>query len=145
MDALAREVLSEMEETIHEHNTQVTVKPLGTVLGDHAMLRQVMVNLLSNAVKYSSKNSSPKVEVSASQQKGFRVFQVKDNGVGFDMKQTERLFTVFHRLGTAEGFEGSGIGLAIVQNIINRHGGRVWAEAEPGKGATFFFSLPEER
>src|SRR5690606_6695409 len=100
-----------------------------------------MHNLLSNAVKYSSKTENPRVEVGVTKQSGADVFFVKDNGAGFDMKYYDKVFDVFQRLHSEKEFTGNGVGLAFVKRIINRHGGKIWAESEPNKGATFYFTV----
>jgi light-regulated signal transduction histidine kinase (bacteriophytochrome) len=105
------------------------------------MIRQVWVNLISNAIKYSGNQKHPHVEIGVFNDNGQTVFFIRDNGVGFDKKYKDKLFGVFQRLHSAEEFEGTGIGLALVEKIISKHGGRVWAEAEMNKGATFYFSL----
>ena len=112
-------------------------------LADRVLLEQVFQNLLSNALKYSAKRERIRIEVGTLPDKasGETVFYVKDNGVGFDMRYAGKLFGVFQRLHRAEDYEGTGVGLAIVQRIVQRHGGRIWAEAEPEKGATFYFTL----
>lgn len=118
----------------------VTVLPLPEVTADPGLLRQVFVNLIGNAIKFSAGAAVPRVEVGASQQQGQTVFHVRDNGVGFDAAAAARLFEPFQRLhGTR--FAGSGIGLSIVRRIVERHGGRLWAESSPGQGATFCFTL----
>jgi len=119
----------------------VSVGSLPSAVGDEAMLRQVFTNLIGNALKYSSKTERPEVHVDARQQDGETVYFVKDNGAGFDMERAGRLFSVFHRLHSEAEFSGTGVGLAIVKHIVERHGGRVWAEAAPAQGATFYFTL----
>jgi signal transduction histidine kinase/PAS domain-containing protein len=121
------------------------ISPLPEAVGDSAMIRQVWVNLLSNAVKFTLPKGSGVVEVSGSSTADERIYSVKDTGVGFDMEYAEKLFCIFQRLHSSADFEGTGVGLAIVQRIISRHGGRVWAEGRPGDGATFRFSLPVNR
>jgi signal transduction histidine kinase len=123
--------------------TQFVVGALPACRADPALLRQVLLNLIGNAVKYSGKAEHPRVEIGSERRDGEDVYYVRDNGAGFDMKYTDKLFRVFQRLHGSEDFEGTGVGLAIVQRIIQRHGGRVWAQAEPGKGATFYFTLTE--
>ena len=114
------------------------------VQADPVLLRQVFANLLGNAVKYSRASDHPVVRVDSERRDGQLVFSVRDNGVGFDMRYAERLFQVFQRLHRAEDYEGTGVGLAIVQRIVTRHGGRVWAHSELGEGAAFYFTLGEE-
>ncbi len=123
------------------HHAEIKLKQLHNAKGDYSLLHQVMFNLISNAVKYSSKNKNPVVEISSEQKNGEIIFSVKDNGAGFDMRYANKLFGVFQRLHSQEEFEGTGVGLAIVQRIILKHGGKVWAEGKVNEGATFNFSL----
>lgn len=135
-----------IEDVKHAADVKAEFKtgPLMNVMGDRNMLKQVAYNLVSNAVKYSSKKEKPKVEIGSRTDNGNVVYYVKDNGVGFSMKYYDKLFGVFQRLHGFDEFEGTGVGLAIVQRIINRHDGRVWAEAKENEGATFYFSLPNQ-
>jgi len=128
-----------------EHNkseADIQIGTLPSAEGDPALLYQVLLNLLSNAIKYSAKRPAPKITIGALENENELIYYVKDNGTGFNMDYVHRLFSVFQRLHNGNEFEGTGVGLAIVQRIIAKHGGRVWAEGEPDKGATFFFSLP---
>jgi PAS domain S-box-containing protein len=120
----------------------LTVDPLPEANADPTSMRQVWINLIVNAIKFSSKEKKPLIKICGRTENGFNVYYVKDNGVGFNPKYTHKLFGVFQRLHKSDDFEGTGVGLAIVQRIIHRHGGKVWAEGEEGKGATFWFSLP---
>ena len=118
------------------------IHPMSSMHGDVNTLYQVWINLLSNAVKYSAGQSNPKIEISSITESDQTVFKIKDNGVGFDPAYVDKLFKVFQRLHATNEFEGTGVGLAIVEKIISRHGGKVWAEGEVDKGASFYFSLP---
>jgi light-regulated signal transduction histidine kinase (bacteriophytochrome) len=121
----------------------VHIDPIPVCAGDESMIRQVWINLLSNAIKYSAKEPGPSVEIGYKEQDSMNVYFIRDNGVGFDMQYAHKLFGVFQRLHRQEEFEGTGVGLALVKRIINKHSGEVWAESSPGKGASFYFSLPK--
>ena len=143
MEEIARSVFEEVAggpET--RTKTEFQLGELPNAEGDAPLLRQVWVNLLSNAVKYSSHAEKPVVEVTGEIEGDFAVYRVRDSGAGFDMAYADKLFGVFQRLHSVAEFEGTGIGLALVKRIVTRHGGRVWAEGEVGKGATFSFALP---
>ena len=144
MNDVVKDALEDIDVNLADGKVKLTIHELPGVCGDYVLLKQVWVNLLSNAIKYSSKKDDPVVEVGAYSANGDNIYFVKDNGTGFDMQYKNKLFGVFQRLHGANEFEGTGIGLAIVQRIIVRSGGRVWAESEIGKGATFFFSLPAD-
>lgn len=143
MNGLVAEALSEVAAAHADKAPLLSVAQLPDAWGDAAMLRQVWANLLSNAFKYSSGKPAPAIEIGAiGNADRTTTYFVKDNGAGFDMRYYDKLFNVFQRLHTAEEFPGTGVGLAIVQRIVSRHGGRAWAEAAPNQGATFFFSIP---
>jgi signal transduction histidine kinase len=122
----------------------LSISPLPPCHGEPALLNQVFVNLISNAVKFTAKADNPTISI-GSANNGETVYYVRDNGVGFDSRYAEKLFGVFQRLHRVDEFEGTGVGLAIVHRIINRHGGRVWAEGASNEGATFFFTLPSAK
>jgi light-regulated signal transduction histidine kinase (bacteriophytochrome) len=142
---LARRVLDDLREEVGDRRVDVSIGALPAAQGDPALLRQVLVNLLSNAIKYTRGNDVARIEIgSRGVEDGQTVYFVSDDGVGFDKVYAHKLFGVFQRLHRAEEYEGTGVGLAIVQRIVARHGGRVWAEGDVGRGATFSFSLPVE-
>jgi light-regulated signal transduction histidine kinase (bacteriophytochrome) len=122
-------------------NIDLRIAELPACVGDPSMLEQVFVNLLSNAVKFTRERDPAIIEVGTLDKDGERVFFVRDNGIGFDMNHASRLFGLFTRIHGDSSYEGTGVGLSIVHNIVGRHGGRIWAESVPGAGATFFFTL----
>jgi PAS domain S-box-containing protein len=139
-----------IQEIIHEfdhgatnlHRVLWDIRSLHPINGDINTIRQVWVNLISNAIKYSGNKEKPVIEIGSGLDNGFTVFYIRDNGVGFDEQYKHKLFKVFQRLHDQEEFEGTGIGLALVEKIISKHGGKVWAEGKPGEGACFYFSIP---
>jgi signal transduction histidine kinase len=143
MAALARETFSDLCEThrVHCDDVAFEVQSLPDVYGDRSMLRHVFTNLLSNALKFTREEEAPRLEIGAENQDARPVFFVRDNGVGFDAQYADTLFGVFERL--HEDVEGTGVGLAIVERIVERHGGTVWAEGTEGEGATIYFTLPD--
>jgi PAS domain S-box-containing protein len=142
-DQLVREIIKEQLEDIRDREINWEIGPLPAVIGDAAMLRQVMVNLISNAIKFTRPRPTASIEIGAVQDRPNEIlFFVRDNGVGFDVKYVNKLFSLFQRLHSTEEFEGTGVGLANVQRIILRHGGKVWAESTLDGGATFWISLP---
>ena len=142
MDLLVADVLRELFPEGIPANLVLNIDKLEAAYGDANLIQQVIVNLVSNAVKYSARQEQPTLKIHSSVVEGEVIFEIRDNGVGFDMTYADRLFGVFQRLHSSTDFEGTGVGLAIVQRIIHKHGGRVWAEAAPGKGARFYFTLP---
>lgn len=143
LSQLAGFVLEELARTAPERRVECIVEPGLRVRGDPTQLRLVLENLLGNAWKYSVRTAQPRIEFGATKIDGRRVFVVRDNGAGFDMRGAERLFGLFQRLHSAKDFAGTGVGLASVRRIVQRHGGQVWAESEPGRGAAFHFILAE--
>jgi light-regulated signal transduction histidine kinase (bacteriophytochrome) len=142
MSGLAREVIAELRKEDEARKVDVTIAEGLTVNGDDRLLRIALQNLLGNAWKFTSKRADPRVELGVyGQQAGRTTFFVRDNGAGFDMKKATKLFTAFERLHTNADFPGTGIGLATVQRVIDRHGGRIWAEGAVDNGATFYFTL----
>ena len=142
LEMLVQEAVRDLEMATRGRNIGWTIPPLPAVTGDRAMLKQALANLLGNAVKYTRPRDPAQIEMGcAGEEDGRVILFVRDNGVGFDMQYADKLFGVFQRLHRADEFEGTGIGLANVRRIITRHGGRVWAEAVPDQGATFYFTL----
>ena len=144
MGQMATTVFEELRLLDPVHSLQLKVQSLPSARGDPAMIRQVFANLLSNAMKFTRPMETGIIEVGGTVQESHNIYYVKDNGIGFDMKHATKLFSVFERLHGTDEFEGTGIGLAIVQRIIHRHGGWVWAEGRVNGGATFYFTLPRE-
>jgi signal transduction histidine kinase len=141
LSQLASFVADELRRGAPERTIEIQVEPGMIVQGDPTLLRQALENLIGNAWKYTQRSRTPLIEVGSGLVDGRRSFFVRDNGAGFDMRAVDRLFGLFQRLHSASEFPGTGVGLASVKRIVNRHGGRIWAEAEPGRGATFHFTL----
>ena len=144
MKALVHTCLVDLKSQTQGQEVEFRIDDLAIGYGDRALVKQVWTNLLSNAIKYSRGRNPALVEIGSVTQNGENVYFVRDNGVGFDMRYAEKLFGVFQRLHRPDEFEGTGVGLAIVQRIVTRHGGRAWAESSLNQGATFFFALPRE-
>ena len=142
--ALVDEVLSEMSSDTEKRRIEWRIAALPEIDCDHGLMKQVFANLISNAVKYTRPRETAIIEIGRQMIEGESVLFVRDNGVGFHMKSAEKLFAPFHRLHGPEQFEGTGIGLATVQRILQKHRGRIWAESEEGRGSTFFFTLGKE-
>ncbi len=146
LDSLARSVAEELSETYPHARMEISALP--TVHGDPTMLRQILYNLMGNACKFSARRAEPRIRASAEAQSRpgeGQVILVEDNGIGFDMQYADRLFSMFQRIHSEKDFSGTGVGLAIVKRLVERHGGRVRVEAEPDRGATFRFTLPERK
>ena len=144
LDELVNRTIDELRAGCGGRSIEFAVGRLGTAVADPALLKQVLVNLLDNAIKFTRDKNPAVVEVGCRKEAetgGENTYYVKDNGAGFDMRYSDRLFGVFQRLHSTEEYEGTGVGLSIVQRVINRHGGRVWADSKPGEGATFYFTL----
>ena len=142
MNTLVHSIIKEIESNYNSSKVEICVLSLIPSRGDFNLLKQVWMNLITNAIKYSSKLDHPKVEIGSLEEAESIIYFVRDNGVGFNMNFAYKLFNVFQRLHKMNDFEGTGVGLAIVKRIIQKHGGRVWAEGSVGAGATFYFSLP---
>lgn len=142
LGGLVQDVVRETEPETRGRAIRWRIAELPVVTGDRSMLRIVLVNLIANALKFTRQRAPAEIEVGLTCRASEVVVYVRDNGVGFDARHAEKLFGTFQRLHRQEEFEGTGIGLANVRRIIDRHGGRVWAEGEVNRGATFYFSLP---
>jgi light-regulated signal transduction histidine kinase (bacteriophytochrome) len=142
LSAMAREILSELQAGDAARAVEIVIGTGLQANGDPRLLRVVMENLIVNAWKFTGRRSQPRIEVGAEPaDEGKLCYFVRDNGAGFDMAHATRLFDVFHRLHTDKAFPGTGVGLATVQRVVHRHGGRIWAQAAPDEGATFYFTL----
>ena len=145
LSAIATGIATELARRHPERRCAVDIQPGLTARGDPRLLIIVLENLLGNAWKFTGQRADARIEFGSTARDGRRSFHVRDNGVGFDMQHADKLFGPFQRLRSAAEFEGTGIGLSIVKRIVERHGGRVWVDAAPGEGATFHFTLGEER
>jgi len=144
LDELVNQTIDELRSGLGGRTVDFVIGKLGTAVADPALLKQVLANLLGNAVKFTRDKNPAVVEIGRRKEAepgDANVYYVKDNGAGFDMRYSDKLFGVFQRLHRAEEYEGTGVGLSIVQRVITRHGGRVWADSRPGEGATFYFTL----
>ncbi len=143
LETLVSRLVTEKQDDILKRNICLKVDiSCGPIESDEEGLSQVLRNLLDNALKFTSQTDKPTIEIGGKESERGCTLWVKDNGIGFDMKYTDRIFQIFQRLELTENFPGTGIGLAIVQKVMKRIGGRAWAESEPGKGATFFIEIP---
>jgi light-regulated signal transduction histidine kinase (bacteriophytochrome) len=140
---IARQALKDLRTELDGRDVRINILDLPICQADPALLRQVYANLLGNAVKFTKGHQPAFIEVGSQQDNGELAYFVRDNGAGFDMQYANKLFGVFQRLHRSDEYPGTGVGLATVQRIVHRHGGRIWAEAEVDKGATFYFTLGE--
>jgi light-regulated signal transduction histidine kinase (bacteriophytochrome) len=135
-------VLSNLKSSIEENSAEITVDKLPTVMADKTQLIQLFQNLVGNAIKFKKPQFPPRIHISARKEGNEHIFSVQDNGIGMEKQYSDRIFEVFKRLHPIGEYQGTGIGLAIVKRIVERHGGRVWVESELGKGSTFYFTIP---
>ncbi|HEV8111148.1 MAG TPA: ATP-binding protein [Planctomycetota bacterium] len=142
LDATCRDVLDDMQVAIEESGAEIVRSGLPRLRVDALQIGQLFQNLLANAIKFRGE-TPPRIRIEARPENGEWIFSVRDNGIGFDMRFADRIFVMFQRLHARDRYAGTGIGLAICKKIVERHGGRIWAESEPGRGATFSFTLPE--
>ncbi len=143
MESLVKNIFEELKLSIEDRDVQLEIKSLPPAYGDRTLINQAFTNLISNSIKFTGIREKAIIEVGAKEGKNENTYYVKDNGAGFDMKYVNKLFGLFQRLHGADEFEGTGVGLSIVQRIIRRHGGRVWGEGEIDNGATIYFTLPK--
>jgi light-regulated signal transduction histidine kinase (bacteriophytochrome) len=144
MESMARSVCEELKRIYNHHPMEFHIAPLPAAYGDPSLFREVWTNLISNAIKFSSKKEQSVIDIDFRQNNHMVTYSVKDNGAGFDMQYSDKLFGVFQRLHSINEFEGTGVGLAIVKRLVNRHGGEVWAESQLGQGATFYFTVKKK-
>jgi two-component system sensor kinase len=142
--SLAKNIYNEFNHETDGRNVDFTVDDLPRTMGDRTLLTQVLTNLIGNAIKFTREKENAKIEVGFNEDNDDNIYYVKDNGAGFDMEYYDKLFGLFQRLHSQEEFEGTGVGLSIVQRIISRHRGRVWGEGEVSEGATIYFSIPKK-
>jgi len=143
VNGLARAIFEELKGAVSEQTLQLNLKMPPPAYGDQGMIRRVFLNLISNAIKFTRKKKVGIIEIGGHVKGKENIYYVRDNGIGFDMDSSDKLFVAFQRLPNSDVIDGAGLGLSIVQRIIHRHGGKVWAEGKMGTGATFYFSLPQ--
>ena len=141
MTRLVQSIVDDLAPAYGAERVCFDLRPLGLVAADAVLIRQVWENLISNALKYTSPKETALIEIGVDRDSDQTIFTIQDNGVGFDMQYADKLFGVFQRLHGVSEFEGAGVGLAIAQRLVQRHGGRIWAEGEVGRGAKFSFTL----
>jgi len=141
-EEVIKDTISNLKVVINENDAEITYDPLPKVFADSKQLQRVFQNLILNSIKYRKPDEPPKIHISAQKDKDEHIFSVSDNGIGIEKQYFDRIFAIFQRLHSREEYEGTGIGLAVVKRIIERHGGRIWVESELGKGSTFYFSIP---
>ena len=144
MKRIVEEICNNLKEQEAGREIEFEIQDMPDVMGDAVLIKQVWINLISNAIKYTGQQAKAKISIGSEPSTEGIIYFVKDNGAGFDMKYYNNLFGMFQRLHSAEEFKGNGVGLALVQRILVRHGGRVWALSKPGEGAEFYFVLPKE-
>ncbi len=144
IEELAQKLVEELKLTLDERDINFEIRELPSAYGDLSTINQVLVNLLTNAIKFTQTSAPAMIEIGGYTENDENIYYVRDNGIGFDMQLSDRLFGLFQRIHLAKEVEGSGIGLVIVKNIIEKHGGRVWAEGKPNEGAKFYFTLPKK-
>jgi light-regulated signal transduction histidine kinase (bacteriophytochrome) len=143
MNDIVRDICFELQNQQNGKPIECNIGDILPAAADNTTIRQVWINLISNAIKYSGLKEKILIEIGSEYSNDEIVYHVRDNGAGFDMRYAKKLFNVFQRLHSSEEFEGTGIGLAIIKRVINKHGGRVWAESKINEGATFYFTLPK--
>jgi light-regulated signal transduction histidine kinase (bacteriophytochrome) len=144
-EEIVREVQDNLKAAITESGTVITHEALPTLMADRTQLTQLFQNLVGNAIKFRQPLVAPRIHVSAAREDSAWRVSLRDNGIGIDRQYFDRIFVVFQRLHTRDEYPGTGIGLAICKKIVERHGGRLWVESEPGKGSTFHFSIPDSK
>lgn len=143
-ESILMQATENLQAAVEESDATITHDPLPVLRGERRNLLQLFQNLISNAIKYRGPNP-PKIHVSAKKKRGHYIFAFKDNGIGIDPADTRRIFHVFERLHGPDSYPGTGIGLALCERVVKRHGGKIWVDSRPGSGSTFFFTLPSEK